>query len=139
MGRSKILKNRWRDTQKVIRLVQEKFRQEGYDTQLLMDFGDEYVLQVRDSTVSDTAGPVKWLCSATGSAAVATLVARRVASGCDVEIEAVGGKWLDKAAVMGVSMVVLWPLFVTSSIGMFRQNKLIGRLYDEMITEYLTV
>ncbi len=132
MGQSKVLSNRWSKTHGALLRVQRIFENEGFDAQLLT-FDDELILQVRDSTVSDNSnGPIKWLCKATGSAAVATLKAKRV-GGSDVEIESAGGKWLDKAAVMGVSMVVLWPLFVTSGIGMLRQNKLIERLFNETI------
>lgn len=131
MARSKVFVNRWARTRKALNSMKNKLEAEGYDAQLLT-FDDEFILQARDSFASENAPKaVRWLSSTTGSAAVATLKAKRL--GADVEIEVVGGKWLDKAAAMGVSMVVLWPLFVTSSIGMFRQNKLIGRLFDEAV------
>ena len=34
------------------------------------------------------------------------------------------GKWTDKGVVMTVSMFVLWPLAVTSGIGMYKQSQL---------------
>ena len=130
MAKSKIIENSWNRVNGALQRVESHFICEGYDTQLLT-FPNELILQVRDSTVGDSSpGFLKLVCKATGTAAVATLKATRVGQN-DVQIEAVGGKWLDKAAVMGVSMVVLWPLFVTSSVGMLRQNALISRVFDE--------
>jgi molecular chaperone DnaK (HSP70) len=37
-------------------------------------------------------------------------------------------KWADKVGVMAVSMFILWPLSVTSGIGMFMQGKLPGEI-----------
>ena len=34
------------------------------------------------------------------------------------------GKWVDKALTATVSMFVLWPLLVTSSVGAYKQKKL---------------
>ncbi|MCL2442387.1 MAG: zinc ribbon domain-containing protein [Treponema sp.] len=42
-------------------------------------------------------------------------------------------KWTDKAAVAAVSMVVLWPLLVTSGIGMVMQAKLPGEIRNTII------
>lgn len=39
-------------------------------------------------------------------------------------------KWADKGAVMTVSMFVLWPLAVTSGIGMYKQGSLPGKIKD---------
>ena len=68
----------------------------------------------------------------TGLNIVATLKLCKI--GNDLKLSAAGGKWLDKAAVMGVSMVVLWPLFFTSAIGFARQRKLIARLMNEALS-----
>ncbi len=46
-------------------------------------------------------------------------------------------KWTDKAGVMAVSMVVLWPLAITSGVGMYRQGKLPNEIKLE-IYRYLT-
>lgn len=45
-----------------------------------------------------------------------------------VQIEISKGKWVDKSIVMAISMVVLWPLTVTSGIGMYQQGKLPGKI-----------
>lgn len=42
----------------------------------------------------------------------------------NVTVEIGEAKWGDKAAVMAVSMFVLWPLTVTSGIGLYKQSKL---------------
>lgn len=39
-------------------------------------------------------------------------------------VEIGSGKWADKGIAMTVSMFVLWPLAVTSSIGMYKQGAL---------------
>ena len=45
-----------------------------------------------------------------------------------VQVEITKGKWVDKYIVMAISMVVLWPLTVTSGIGMVQQGKLPGKI-----------
>lgn len=47
--------------------------------------------------------------------------------GNDLEVEVIG-KWLDKAAAIGVSIVVLWPLLVTGGIGAWSENKLLDQI-----------
>lgn len=44
-----------------------------------------------------------------------------------VTVEIGGAKWADKAAVMAVSMFVLWPLAVTSGIGIYGQSNVIKK------------
>lgn len=39
-------------------------------------------------------------------------------------------KWIDKGAIMTVSMFVLWPLAVTSGIGMYKQAKLPEKIFS---------
>lgn len=45
-------------------------------------------------------------------------------------------KWIDKGAVMTVSMFVLWPLAITSGIGMYKQAKLPEKIFT-CIRDYL--
>lgn len=40
------------------------------------------------------------------------------------------GKWLDKGVVMTVSMFVLWPLALTSGLGIYQQTKLPEKIFD---------
>ena len=51
-----------------------------------------------------------------------------------VTVEIGGAKWADKAAVMAVSMFVLWPLTVTSGVGLYSQSQIIKKTknYIEM-------
>lgn len=46
----------------------------------------------------------------------------------NITVEIGNAKWADKAAVMAVSMFVLWPLAVTSGIGIYKQNQLFNQI-----------
>ena len=46
------------------------------------------------------------------------------------------GEWLKKTLTMATSMVVLWPLAITSGTGMVQQGRLPGRI-DRAIRLYL--
>lgn len=45
-------------------------------------------------------------------------------------------KWVDKVGIMALSMIILWPLSITSGIGMFMQAKLPNQIKNE-IARYL--
>jgi hypothetical protein len=45
-------------------------------------------------------------------------------------VEIGAGKWIDKAAVGVVSMLVLWPLAVTAGFGAWEQSKLPEKIFD---------
>lgn len=53
-----------------------------------------------------------------------------------VTIEFGEAKWVDKGAVMLLSMFVLWPLTITSGIGMYKQGRLPKKI-REVINAYL--
>ena len=53
-----------------------------------------------------------------------------------VSVEIGSGEWLKKSLTMATSMVVLWPLAVTSTVGMVKQGKLPGKI-DRAIQMYL--
>ncbi len=53
-----------------------------------------------------------------------------------VTAEIGNGEWLKKSLTMATSMVVLWPLAVTSGTGMVKQGKLPGKI-DRAIQMYL--
>ena len=40
------------------------------------------------------------------------------------------GRWADKALVAGVSMFLLWPLLITSAVGVYRQVELPNKIID---------
>lgn len=44
--------------------------------------------------------------------------------GQQVSVDIGSAKWTDKAGIMALSMLVLWPLTITSGIGMYKQGKL---------------
>ncbi|MBQ8128756.1 MAG: hypothetical protein IJ175_00735, partial [Clostridia bacterium] len=46
------------------------------------------------------------------------------------------GEWLKKSLTMATSMFILWPLAVTSTVGMVKQGKLPGKI-DRVIQMYL--
>lgn len=45
-------------------------------------------------------------------------------------------KWVDKVGIMALSMIILWPLTITSGIGMYIQGKLPGEIKKE-VANYL--
>ncbi|MBQ7922857.1 MAG: hypothetical protein IJ325_09845 [Clostridia bacterium] len=45
-----------------------------------------------------------------------------------LNVEIGSGKWADKGIAMTVSMFVLWPLAVTSGIGMYKQGTLPAKI-----------
>ena len=53
-------------------------------------------------------------------------------------VEIGNSKWIDKGLAMTVSMVVLWPLAVTSGIGMISQGKLPEKIFGS-IKSYLDI
>lgn len=53
-----------------------------------------------------------------------------------VTVEIGGAKWADKAAVMAVSMFVLWPLTITSGIGLCGQAQVIKKAKNVIETYF---
>jgi hypothetical protein len=49
-----------------------------------------------------------------------------------VNVQIGAGRWADKAVVGAVSMVVLWPLAVTSGLGAWEQAKMPERIYEHI-------
>ena len=45
-----------------------------------------------------------------------------------VRVEIGEAKWIDKGGIMLLSMFVLWPLSITSGIGMYKQGSLPGKI-----------
>ena len=109
--------------------IQQVFEDEEYDVQVL-NLGDDVLIQVRNTAEKDSSLKA-WGKRLTGLSSVATLKLGR--SGDDLEIESTSTKWLDKAAVAGVSLFVLWPLLITSGIGVYQQNQLVERLFQESL------
>lgn len=51
-------------------------------------------------------------------------------SGDALTVEIGAGKWIDKAAVGAVSMLILWPLAVTAGLGAWEQMKMPEKIFD---------
>lgn len=111
--------------------IRSKFAFEGYETQKLRISGQNGMLVQIRNTGDGASGIFK---TTMGFAACATL--KLAAQGDDVEVEVFGGKWLDKAVLNVVSWFVLWPLLVTSSIGMWRQKALLDRVFLEALSYF---
>ncbi len=45
-------------------------------------------------------------------------------------VEIGAGKWIDKAAVGTVSLLILWPLAITAGMGAWEQMKMPDRIFD---------
>jgi hypothetical protein len=52
-------------------------------------------------------------------------------------VEIGAGRWADKAIVGAISMVVLWPLAVTSAIGTWQQMKMPERVFAQVESQLL--
>ena len=106
------------------------FASEGYDTQILST-GNGIAVQVRSTSTNDDSWKA-WGKRLSGLDCAATL--KLVPHGKDLEVESMAAKWIDKAAAMGASWFVLWPLLFTSSFGIYKQHKLIDRMFQEALT-----
>lgn len=90
------------------------------------------VIQVRNTSCSGFANILK---SLTGSSLCATLKLIPLPDG-DLQFEVGQGKWVDKAALMTLSMFVLWPLAITSGIGAIRQKNLLTNLHNDVVSYF---
>ena len=55
-----------------------------------------------------------------------------------VRMEIGEAKWIDKGGIMLLSMFILWPLTITSGIGMYKQGSLPGKIRD-VADRYISV
>ena len=49
-----------------------------------------------------------------------------ITTGDNLEYEIFGGNWIDKAAGQVIGWAILWPLLVTSGVGIWKQNELLN-------------
>lgn len=111
--------------------IMQKYLSEGYDAQKLsFSEGDNSGCIVQVRNVSKGVGSV--LKTVVGLQTCGTLKMLSQPNG-DLLIEVMGGKWLDKAAVIAVSWFVLWPLLITGGIGTWKQNKLLNKMYEDTL------
>ncbi len=110
--------------------ITNKYRGTGYDVQMARieaGVSDGVLIQIRNATT----GTGRLFRTATGLTSCASL--KLIPKGEDLEVEVMVGKWLDKIGAVAVSMVVLWPLLVTASIGAFRQKAMLDAVYTEAL------
>lgn len=99
----------------------------GMDTQVINLEGGDVMIQARDK-----AGKWKqWI----GMDRAVTIKIQKVDEN-RVSVNIGESKWVDKVGIMALSMVILWPLTITSGIGMYMQGKLPGEIKKE-ISNYL--
>jgi len=67
-----------------------------------------------------------------GMSTALNIIFRQVDNQINIEIGA--GRWIDKAVVGGVSLVVLWPLMITAGVGAWQQSKMPERIYEHVQT-----
>ena len=128
MRREQLIQNKASKMIALANAIMQDYKAEGYETQELEVKDDGhgnkgYIVQIRNT--SENAGG--FLKKIIGWENCASLVL--TAKGNDLEVKVAGGKWLDKAAVIGVSMIVLWPLLITGTIGSFRPKALLDKLF----------
>ena len=85
------------------------------------------LVQIRNTTGGFWSGLKKW----TGLGTCATLKLEQI--GDDLDISVGEGKWLDKVALAGVSMIVLWPLFFSSAVGAVKQKRLLDKVFIDAL------
>ena len=100
---------------------------EGMNCQVLTTESGEYIVQGRAQNGKFT----QWV-------GLDKAVTVRLIPGQNnaVIVEIGNGEWLKKSLTMATSMFVLWPLAVTSTVGMVKQGKLPGRI-DKAIQMYI--
>lgn len=99
----------------------------GMDTQIINLEGGNVILQARDK-----AGKWKqWI----GMDKAITVKLEKI-DGDRVSVNIGESKWVDKFGIMALSMIILWPLTITSGIGMYIQGKLPGEIKKE-VANYL--
>ena len=132
MKREQLIQNKAGKMIALANAIMRVYKAEGYETQELEVKDDGhgnkgYIVRIRNT--SDNAGG--FLKKMIGCETCVSLIL--TAKGNNLEVKVAGGKWLDKAAVIGVSMIVLWPLLITGTIGSFRQKALLDKLFINAI------
>lgn len=113
------------------KLVQRRYQEMGYQVQQLNFEDGGYpgiLVQIRNV---NEQGAGKWFKRLVGLETCATL--KLTTAGDGLTLEVMEGKWLDKVVVASVSWFVLWPLFVTASIGAYKQKKLLDKVFVDAL------
>lgn len=107
------------DIPRVIGDVRGWLNSQDFDTQQVNTDEDSILLQVKKRG--------SWR-DLVGMATSLNIVFHTSEDSLTVEIGA--GKWIDKAAVGTVSLLILWPLAITAGMGAWEQMKLPDRVFD---------
>lgn len=100
---------------------------ENMSCQVLKSESGEYIVQGRDwnGKMKQWVGMDK------------TITVRLIPGQNNTVIVEIGkGEWLKKSLTMATSMFILWPLTITSGVGMFKQGKLPQKI-DRTIQMYI--
>lgn len=101
----------------------------GMDTQMINLEGGNVMLQARDK-----AGMWKqWI----GMDKAITVKLEKIDED-RVSVNIGESKWVDKVGIMALSMIILWPLTITSGIGMYIQGKLPGEIKKEVANYFVS-
>jgi TIR domain/Double zinc ribbon len=107
------------DASRLIADVKTWLNAQGFDSQQMETEAQSLLLQIKKR-----GGWRDWV----GMATSLNILFHQAGDTLTVEIGA--GKWLDKAAVGAVSMVVLWPLAITAGYGAWEQMKMPDKIFD---------
>ena len=103
--------------------LQDVFRNEGFEVQKMGSGDDVYVQLKKGGIVRQAVAMNQAL----------TIHMQRVGASTSVSLGQAA--WMSKAAGMGLGVFVLWPLIVTSAVGIYSQEKLPGRVW-KVIDDY---
>jgi len=131
MRKHRIINGRASRLQDCADSVVSRYRAQGYVAQQarFTDAGNDGILVQVKNAGDDGAG---WFKALSGLQTCACL--KLTTCGNDLSVEAMPGKWIDKIAVQVVSWIVLWPLFVTSIVGIYRQSKLVENVFVDALS-----
>ncbi len=125
---NKLMFEKWDAAEEVLEECKKEFEIEGYDVEFQKNNADQLVLKVSDSS----GGFLAFLRNICGLSASTTLIASKL-NKQDVRLKTFG-RWWDKMTVAFISLLVLWPLTITSIIGIVRQNKLSELVHARVTT-----
>lgn len=115
-----------------VEFLKAKFEAQGYEVQVLTveENGNQgNFVQIRPKQAQSAGG---WLKKLSGLETCASV--KLMDRGADLDAEVLAGKWMDKVAAGAISMVVLWPLMVTASIGAFKQKAMLDDVWKDTLT-----
>lgn len=109
-------------SEKLANYLEKSYRDKDYKTQTIPTSDHEFVVQISKGGARNVVGMAECL----------SVIIQQRADGVSVSVGK--GKWLDKAVVIGVSMVVLWPLLITAGIGIYKQKHLVNDIWESIET-----